>query len=386
MAHSTTATTAIRLKGWLGAGAVLAAGVLATGCSKPVEQAEEIRPVRAIQLASDHADVMAEFSGDVRPRVESRLGFRVPGKIIARKVEVGAVVKRGQVLMQLDPQDLQLAQMQASAALKAAQSNRDLARAELNRYQELREKNFVSQAVLDAKETAARAAEASYDQALAAYRNQSNQAGYTTLEADADGVVTGVDAEVGQVVAAGTPVVRLARGDEKEVVIGIPEDKLHALRKNRDARVSIWALPDTTLAGSIREISPVADPATRTYTARIAIPDAPPQVQLGMSAYVTFAGKTEQASIRLPLTALFRQDDGSAVWVVDNGAVRAAPVQVVGSAENDVLVAGGVSPGQTVVTAGVNLLKPGQKVKILGADPAVEMRTALAGVQTGDAK
>jgi multidrug efflux system membrane fusion protein len=370
-----------------GALLLLGAAIFMAGCSRPVEKVEDIRPVRAVELAADHADAVAEFSGDVRARVESRLGFRVPGKIIARKVEVGTVVRRGQVLMQLDPQDLQLAQVQARAALRAAESNRELAQAELRRYQELRGKNFVSQAVLDGKQTAARAAQASYDQAQAAYRNQSNQAAYTTLVANADGVVTGVDAEVGQVVAAGTPVVRLAQGGEKEIVIGIPEDKLNTLRRMSDVRVRIWALPQQTLAGKIREVSPVADPATRTYTAKISIPGAPPQVQLGMSAYVAFTAKSEQAAIRLPLTALFRQQEGSAVWVVENGAVRPAPVQIVGNAGNDALVAGAVAPGQIVVTAGVNLLKPGQKVKILGADPAAELRTVQASAASaGSAK
>ena len=217
---------------------------LLAGCSKPVEKIEDIRPVRAIQLAADNVDVVAEFSGEVRARIESRLGFRVGGKIVARKVDVGTVVKRGQTLMQLDPQDLQLAQAQSNAGLKAAESNRDLARAELKRYQELRAKNFVSQAVLDGKETAYKAAQATYEQAAAGYKNQSNQTGYTTLVSDVDGVVTSVDAEVGQVVAAGTPVVRVAELGEKEIVIGIPEDKVNTLRRISDVRVRIWANPN----------------------------------------------------------------------------------------------------------------------------------------------
>lgn len=384
MAHSTIARIPARAMAGPASLLLIAAALLA-GCSKPVEKVEDVRPVRVVQLGSQQTDVLAEFSGDVRARVESRLGFRVPGKIVARKVEVGSLVKRGQVLMQLDPQDLQLAQAQANAALKAAESNRELALAELRRYQDLREKNFVSQAVLDGKQTAARAAQASHDQALAAFRNQSNQAGYTTLVADADGVVTGVDAEVGQVVAAGTPVVRVAQSGEKEIAIAIPEDKLATLRGMKDVQVRIWALPEQTLAGKVREVSPVADPATRTYSAKITIADPPPEVQLGMSAYVAFAGKSGQSALRLPLTALLRQQEGSAVWVVENGSVRRAPVQVVGTVGTEVLIEGEVSPGQNVVTAGVNLLQPGQKVKILGADPAAELRTAQA-TTSGSAK
>jgi len=354
------------------------ATLLLAGCSKPVEKTAEIRPVRAVRVAADNLDVIAEFPGDVHARIESRLGFRVGGKIIARKVDVGTLVKRGQVLMQLDPQDLQLAQAQANAGLKAAESNRDLASAELKRYRELREKNFVSQAVLDSKQTAYKAAEASYEQARAAYRNQSNQAGYSSLVADADGVVTGVDAEVGQVVAAGSPVVRVARTEEKDVVIGIPEDKVDALQKMADVRVRTWAAPNQIIPGKLRELSPVADPATRTYTARIAIPDSAQDVRLGMTAYVAFASKTPDARMTLPLTALFKSKSGSAVWVVENGVVHLVPVQVAGSSGDDLVIAGGVSPGQVVVTAGVNLLKSGQKVKILGdeAEPTPAPTTA----------
>jgi RND family efflux transporter MFP subunit len=350
---------------------MLAISLLA-GCSKPVEKVEEIRPVRVIRVVAENIDVGTEFSGEVRARVESRLGFRVAGKIVARKVDVGTPVKRGQLLMQLDPQDLRLAQAQASAGLKAAETNRDLARAELKRYQGLREKNFVAEAVLDSKETAYKAAQANYEQALAAYRNQSNQAGYANLVSDVDGVVTGVDAEAGQVVAAGAPVVRVAEAGEKEIVIGIPEDRVDSVRLIPDVRVRTWAKPDESIPGKIREISPIADPATRTYTAKISVPDASEGMRLGMTAYVAFAAKSPNPVIKLPLTALFRDKSATAVWVVDKGSAKLVPIQVSGSAGNDILVAGGIAPGQTVVTAGVNLLKPGQKVKILGEE-------ALAG-------
>ena len=356
---------------------VLSFIALLSACSKPVEKTEEIRPVRVIRLSADNIEVAAEFPGEVRARIESRLGFRVGGKIVSRKVDVGASVKRGQILMQLDPQDLQLAQAQANAALKAGESNRDLAKAELKRYQDLREKNFVSQAVLDAKETAYQAAQSSYEQALAAYRNQSNQAAYTTLVADVDGVVTGIDAEAGQVVAAGTPVIRLAQPGEKEIVIGIPEDKVDALRRITDVRVRTWASPDQSIPGKLRELSPVADPVTRTYAAKVAIPNAPEHVKLGMTAYVAFAARTPQAMIKLPLTALFQDKSASAVWVVENGAVKAVPIRIVGNSGNDIVVAGGVAAGQIVVTAGVNLLKPGQKVKILGEDSGSRLAASV---------
>jgi len=344
--------------------------LLLAACSKPVEKTEDVRPVRALLVSASNVDVNAEFSGEVRARVESRLGFRVGGKITARKVDPGTVVKRGQVLMQLDPRDLRLSQEQSKAALRAAETTRNLAKAELKRYQELRVKNFVSQAVLDEKLAAWSAAQANVDSAQAAYFGQANQAGYASLLADVDGVVTGVDADVGQVVAPGTPVVRLAKTSEKEIVIGLPEDKVDTMRKVADVSVRLWARPDVVIPGKVREVSPVADPATRTYAVKVSIPDSAQDVKLGMTALVQFSSTTPTARIRLPLTALHHENDTTSVWVVENGAVRMVPVQIGGVAGNDVLVAGGIKPGQTVVTAGVNLLKAGQKVKILAQEGA----------------
>ncbi len=346
----------------------LVAALLA-GCSRNEAPPADVRPVRALTLATGAVGSTTEFSGDVRPRYESRLGFRVGGKISARKVDVGTVVKRGQVLMQLDPQDLRLGQAQAQANLRAAQTNYELARADLKRYQDLRSQNFVSQAVLDQKTAAAHSALATVEAARAALREQANQTGYATLESDADGVVTGIDAEVGQVVQAGTPVVRVARTDEKEVVIGVPEDQVDELRDVSDVKVKLWADPNQSIPGKIREIAPVADPATRTYTVKVSIPPRD-DIRLGMTAVVQLAHAKGGAALKVPLSALYHDKGVTSVWVIENGAVRLVPVQVGGVSGNDVLLAGGVKPGQTIVTAGVNLLKPGQKVKVLTADVA----------------
>jgi RND family efflux transporter MFP subunit len=362
----------------------LAIALALAGCSKEAPRTEDVRPVRALKIAADNVDVNAEFPGEVRPRVESRLGFQVGGKITARRVDVGTVVKKGQVLMQLDPQDLKLGEAQSRAALRAAETNRDLARAELKRYMELHEKAFISRAVLDAKVSAFKAAQATVDQAQAALRGSANQARYAALVSDINGVVTAVSADIGTVVAAGTPVVQVAASGEKEIVIGLPEDKVEQLRKIEDVTVRLWANPDEALHGKIREISPIADPQTRTYAVKVSVPDAPADVKLGMTATVQFMSRTDTPQIRVPLTALFQDKGHSAVWVVDKGAVALVPVQVGGTVGNEVLLASGVKPGQTVVTAGVNQLKPGQKVKILGVDvpaptaapPAV---TAAAG-------
>jgi RND family efflux transporter MFP subunit len=345
---------------------------LLAACSKDAPPPEDVRPVRALTLAAGAVQASAEFSGDVRPRYESRLGFRVGGKISARKVDVGAGVKRGTLLMQLDPQDLRLGQAQAQANLRAAQTNADLARAELKRYQDLRGQNFVSQAVLDQKLAASHSSQASVEAARAQLREQANQTGYASLESDTDGVVTGIDAEVGQVVQAGTPVVRVARTDEKEVVIGVPEDQVEALRQVGEVKVRLWADPDRAIPGKIREVSPVADPATRTYTVKVSIP-ASEDVRLGMTAVVQLASQAAEASaaqLRAPLSALVQNKGASSVWVIENGAVRLQSVRLGGVSGNDVVLASGVKPGQTIVTAGVNLLKNGQKVKILTADVA----------------
>ncbi len=362
--------------------------VLLSACSKAPEKTEDVRPVRAIVLTGSDVTVQAEFSGEVRARIASQLGFRVGGKIVERKVDVGAVVKRGQVLMRLDPQDLQLSQAQALAALRAAETSRDLAKAELKRYQELREKNFVSQTVLDSKESADKSAQAGVDSARAAYRGQANLAGYSNLVADIDGVVTAVEAEAGQVVAAGAPVVRLAGAGQKEVVIGLPEDKVASLRAVSDVQVRLWAQPEVRAVGKIREISPVADPATRTYAAKVSIPDSMAGAQLGMTAVVRFAARGATPQISLPLTALFYEKSATSVWVVEGGVVKPVPVVLGGAAGNDMLVASGLKEGQTVVTAGVNLLKPGQKVTILGQEPAVKATpvASVAGAAAGAAR
>jgi len=358
--------------------------VALTGCSKQAEKSEDIRPVRAVVVKNGTTDTAIELSGEVRPRIESHLGFRVGGKIVSRKVELGTVVKRGQVLMQLDPQDLALAQAQAKAGLTAAESNRDLAMAELKRYQELRTKNFVAATVLDAKDVAYKAAQSSYEQALAAYKNQSNQASYANLESDVDGVVTSVDAEVGQVVAAGAPVIRVAQSGDMDVVVGVPENKINMIRQMSDINVSLWAQPSKILSAKLRELSPIADPATRTYTAKVILPPDATDVRLGMTATVTFVARNPNQVIKVPMTALLQSKAGTSVWVVNQGVVHQVPVQIAGAAGEDVLIAGGVSNGQTIVTAGVHFLKEGQKVTILGADPI--SADAVKAVAPGESK
>ena len=242
--------------------------------------------------------------------------------------------------------------------------------------------------MLDTKQSTLKAAQANVDAARAAFRGQANQAGYASLAADADGVVTGIDAEVGQVVTAGAPVVRVARTDEKEVVIGIPEDKVELLRKTSEVSVRLWANQGEAIPGTIREVSPVADPATRTYTVKVAIP-ARPDIRLGMTATVEIASLSDPmrgaTALRVPLSALVHHQGATSVWVVEKGAVRMVPVQVAGQVDNDVILGGGVQAGQQVVTAGVHLLKNGQKVRILTADVSrrADTEAAVNGSKAG---
>lgn len=360
------------------ASSIFALSLMLSGCSKHAEKTEDIRPVRAIKLDAAQQQVIAEYSGSVQPRVESRLGFRVSGKILTRKVDVGTLVKPGQVLMQLDPQDLQLAKTQAQANLTAAKTNLDLAKTELKRYQELRKTNAIGQSALDTKAAAAEAAQASFEQAQAGFKGQSNQAGYTTLVSDVEGVVTAINAEVGQVVAPGTPVVQVARlngkdAGEMEVVVGIPENNVDVVSHANQIQIRMWANPKELISGKVREMSPMADPATRTFTAKVSVLNPTPaqaaNIKLGMTAFVRFAVSTPNNFIKIPLTALVQEKGVTSVWVIEQGAVKLVPVQIGGVSGNDLVLTAGVTTGQTIVTAGVHLLKVGQKVTILDEEP-----------------
>ncbi len=337
------------------------------GCGKKTEPVPEVRPVRLMQLSQHGGKTAFEFSGDVRPRVESRLGFRVGGKIAARLVDVGATVRKGQPLARLDPTDLSLAEAGSRAQYEAARTDRDLAAADLKRYNDLFAKGFISAAEQNRRKATYEAAESRLRQAEAGLRSQSNQTAYAVLNADADGVVTAIDAEVGQVVTPGQPVVRVAQTAEKEVAIGLPEDQVDQLRGITDVSIHTWAEPQRSLPGRVREIAAAADPVTRTYATRVTIPNPPADLKLGMTAVVTFVRNGATPAIRVPLTALLQDQGRNQVWVYDTaaGTVQPVPVTLGEAIGNEVEVRQGLAPGQTIVTAGVHLLRPGQKVRPL---------------------
>ena len=321
-------------------------------CSKPEAPAQPLRTVRVMKVNGDAVPPGLTFPGEVRARYESRLAFRLGGKLVERRVDVGAAVKRGQVLARLDAQDASLNAAQAEAA-------RALAEAEAKRYRELRGKNFVSQAVLDAKETALKTAAAQAGVAR-------NQAGYTTLVADRDGVVTAVEAEAGQVVAAGQTVLRVAEGSEREIVVAVPEADVEKVRAAEGFEVTLNSVAGRSWAGRLRELSPAADAQTRTFTARIAVPQADEAVRLDMSARVAAKVGRGDTAPALPLSAFVTRNDQANVWVVDPATqtVKLTRVETDGVAGNALRVKGGLAPGQLVVTAGANLLEDGQKVRL----------------------
>jgi RND family efflux transporter MFP subunit len=345
---------------------LLAAAVLAA-CSKPAPPPEAVRAVRTQVVSADSAGGVHEYAAEVRARTESRLSFRVAGKVVRRAVNLGDTVKAGQVLAQLDPQDLRLGQEAARAAVNSAQVNWQQADADFKRFKELRDQGFISAAELERRETTLKAARAQLDQARAQSSVQVNQAAYTTLSADAGGVITGVDAEPGAVVAAGTPVLRLAQDGPRDVLFSVPEDQVAELRTLAQApgalKVRLWGEGQRLLPASVREVSAAADPATRTFLVKADIGAA--AVRLGQTATVLVDRPRTVGVIKLPLSAVMEMQGKASVWVVDKASmtVKPQPIQVAGAEGNTVLVSGGLQPGQTVVTAGVHVLTPGQKVK-----------------------
>ncbi|WP_298212917.1 efflux RND transporter periplasmic adaptor subunit [Acidovorax sp.] len=345
---------------------VLAAAALLAACSRPAPPEEPVRSVKLLTVGVGAMQSSLEYSGEVRARVESRLGFRVAGKIVQRQAQLGQRVRAGQVLAQLDPRDYQLAADAARAQLASATTQRDLAAADFKRYQALKDQNFISGAELERRDATLKAAQSTLDQARAQLSSQGNQAAYTTLVADVSGVVTGIDAEPGQVVSAGAPVVRIAQDGPRDVVFAVPEDKVAQITLGSSVAVRGWS-GGAPLAGRVREVAASADPATRTYQVKVAIEGAEAPA-LGSTVYVTpkALSHTGIAAIKLPTSALFQQGQATAVWVYDaaSGTVKSQPVQIATADGNEAVVAAGLAPGMQVVATGVHVLSPGQKVTV----------------------
>ena len=335
------------------------------GCTEATEnRPDEVRPVRVVRIGTTEGTRHVEYAGEVRARYETRLGFRVSGKVIERLVEVGSTVKPGQPIARMDDTDFKLAAASARANVESLALQRDLAQADFKRFRELRDKNFISQAEYDRRASAFATAEAQLAAARAQAKQAANAARYTTLYADVTGIVTHVEVEVGQVIAPGHLVVRVAQPGEKEVAFAVPEAQRELVSRSDSFSVALNAMPGKTWKAKLRELSPAADPATRMYAARATILDAGDAVELGMSATIGL-DSAAQARIEVPIAALHSRGAEPQVFVVEKGAVRAQNVKTGGVSGERVVIEAGLAPGDVVVAAGAQLLRPGQRVRIL---------------------
>ncbi|MEN6318315.1 MAG: efflux RND transporter periplasmic adaptor subunit [Syntrophaceae bacterium] len=348
----------------------LIAGFLLKGRSSQETPIDEDSPlVRTMTVHSADSTRNYSYPGDVRGRHESQLSFQVGGKITKRHVELGSTVKHGQILMQIDPQDIRQIVNTTQAQVASAQSQLHLAEKNLKRYRQLYEEDVISRAQLDRHQSAYEVAQAAHQQAMAQYAQGANQLGYTSLRANQAGVVSGINAEVGQVVGPGQVVITLVKEGEREVEISVPENRLEDLRKATQIKITFWALPNIVVAGYIREIAPMADPISRTYKIRVSLLQPPPDIKLGMTASVGIADASDQSTVvSIPLSALYQTKETPCVWIVQNGVVKLRAIKVGTFGDGQVQVLSGVQFGETIVTAGVHKLREGQKIKIMSGE------------------
>ena len=348
--------------------AALAALLILAGCeANTAPGPESERPVQIQRVSFETADSARDFVGVVRARYETDLGFRVAGKIVTRIVNVGDRIAVGDVVARLDPEDLKLQVQSADAELTAAASNLAQAAADFERYSKLKANGWASVADFDRKKAASDEAQGRLDRARRALDLARNQLTYADLKADADGLITATLAEPGQVVAIGQAVARLAHRGEKEAVVALPETWLAEARKSK-AIVRLWADRDRSFEARLRELSPQADAATRTYAARFTIENADDAVAFGMTATVTLTQAADAKVAKLPLSAILNRGTGPSVYVVDtSGTLRLRPVTVASFAEDAALVTRGIADGDEVVTLGVQKLEAGLKVRTVEA-------------------
>src|SRR5205809_1514884 len=351
------------------AGIVLAVLAIAlAGCNELA--AEKVAPSRPVLVATVHYEAESperSFVGTIKPRIETDMGFRVPGKVAKRLVEVGQTVDVGQPLATLDEVDLKLQAEQAEAELRAATGVLAQAAAAEQRAKDLRAKGWTTDAQMDQSRAAADEARARLNRAERQVELTRNSLSYATLLADSRGVVTATLIDPGQVVASGQTAIRVARFAEKEAVVAIPET-LVGRAKSGTASVTLWSDSERKYTAKLREIAPSADPATRTYLAKFSLPEADDKVSLGMTATLTLADAATERVARLPLSALYNQGGDPSFYIVDDaGAVKLQPVVVKSYESNSVVIAGGVNEGAKVVALGVQKIDPAQKVRVVAS-------------------
>lgn len=341
-------------------GALLFGSTFLSGCGDVVQKEKPLL-VKTQQAASSTEAQTGSYSGTVRGRYETKVAFQVTGRILSRNVNVGSRVNAGDVLMVIDARDVQQQANAGDAQVSAARAQLSLAQANLARYTELYQAEAVSASVLDQYQTNYDAAFAAYQQALSQAAQAHNSLGYTNLTAGASGVVSSVEAEEGQVVAAGQTVLTLVQTNELEVEISVPESQIDSLRVGQEAQISFWALKETA-SGVVREISPMADSTSRTYTVRVTVTNPPKGMELGMTADVRLP-QGEADGVLLPLSAIYQTEGTPEVWVVkEDSTVELRPVTVETFDENRVRVHG-LALSDVVVTAGVHKLRAGQEVR-----------------------
>ena len=338
-----------------------------TGCDEghTAARSDEVRPVLVTRVHYQDLVQPRSLVATIRPRIESDLGFRVPGKIATRLVVNGQRISQGQQLATLDDADARLQCAQAEAEIAAARGSLDQAAADAQRGERLQHSGWAPQATLDKLHAAAQEAHGRLVKAERALDIARNNLTYQTLVADADGVVTAALAEAGQVVSAGQPVIRLARLNEKEALVSIPETQLQSVETSR-AMLTLWARPGQNYPVVLRELSSAPDPSTRTYAARFSIPTADERLSLGMSGTITLTDPTDQRAARLPLSALFNEGKGPGFWTVrDDGSLLLRPATILAYENGSVLVSAGMEEGENVVVLGVQKLTPGLRVRAL---------------------
>lgn len=345
-------------------------GVLLAGCGKDEAPPEPIRPVVFVEAQPDSTQDFGRFAGNIEARYQSVLGFRVPGRIARRNVDVGSEVKKGDLLATLDPTDQQNNVRGRQGDLARAQAQWINAQANARRQQELFDRGVGAQAQLDIALTDLKTSQSALDQAKAAEQQARDQLSYSELRSDHDAVVTEWKVEAGQVVSAGQEVVTLARPDIKEAVIDLPAQLADQLPADVVYTVASQLDPEVSTTATLREIEPQADRLTRTQRARFSLTETPPSLRLGTAISISLSSAIAPR-MRLPLSALQEVDGKRQIWVIDPQSQTVNPrvVNIESQEGSSFLLASGVSAGEKVVSAGVNSLKPGQKVKVDEENP-----------------
>jgi len=348
------------------AGLIVAALALAA-CSqeKAAPVAEIIRPVKVVEIGEAQTTRQLDYSGSVRARVEMNLGFRVAGKVTERLVDIGQHVNAGDVLARIDPTDYALSVKSAQASLDAAERQVEIVDIAKKRAEQLYAKNFAPKSQLDQATLTYDQAVATRDAARSTLAQAQNQVQYADLKATKDGIVTNVAADVGQVVAAGTPVMTVAVDGEKEVLIAVPEMDIAGFRPGKEVKASFWSDDALTLAGKVREVAGSADAQSRTFAVRVSLP-SDPRVLLGMTANVAATVGSKAQLVSVPLTAMAQKDGKQIVWTVDRASDTVHPraIKVANFTADGVAVADGLKQGDVVVAAGTQFMTENLKVKL----------------------